>query len=728
MGFRGGVLPPHQLGGALSSPLVSDVCVSVLFVSSGPGKDVCGGRVGVDNTKFCTLACLEGATSCRFAAHEKKANIEAAAFYICTAKAGTAYVNPRVVEPTMGFSKMIMSAMEDTKTTSEWNDLFSVLNGFEEMSTGEQIEAISRVNRKVTIGLTPMQKRTRTDSEDLDQVMLNIADSESWAGDSVDKIEQMAVDDFVTESEFVTHAHRTWNNLVQHISKGRTGVEEAHRITRNCLEEIDRKVLTATAYIGTPTIHSPALNLWDSVDAHSLMINGINLTLTEGKKMSDMSQQVITKRVKLIEDTMEQNLAPILTNLSSKMEEFEVQKEGGVDKDARMEITRLSFRVEDIYNEMKTYMTQGSGIRHSSGGSGGSGMEDGPDEIKLLQLEVGKLKDELESVRRDNVTIRSQINTDTITMQGFQFQAPDSYLNFVRSETPDGDWAFCFDFTSIFEMYFDANQSADTVFQSNHLVGRLGYRDMQSARIDNGFRTLIPKLFGSEQDPKDPSKKMGTLISMDIWDHPTSQSGIKEDISVFMDTTVNALLMQVETRFGSCTKPTLFYTALIQNIITFWTQLEAWITRFEKELTAQSGGDTSKAQKDSIWKLICWMLHAMFKEMLKRRRPGGSIAVFSTGTVITEDLLQHKCAKILEGTLGAHKFMKELMSDAFVRHPIFSSTMDEFLLKTKATQSALSELQAKVTLIDGRLKGTQATVDRMATDKKKGGATPGQPK
>ena len=301
-------------------------------------------------------------------------------------------------------------------------------------------------------------------------------------------------------------------------------------------------------------------------------------------------------------------------------------------------------------------------------------------------------------------------------------------MNFVRNETPDGDWAFCFDFTSIFEMYFDSNQSADTVFQSNHLVGRLGYRDMQSARIDNGFRTLIPKLFGSEQDPKDPSKKMGTLVSMDIWDHPTSQSGIKEDISVFMDTTVNALLMQVETRFGSCTKPTLFYTALIQNIITFWTQLEAWITRFEKELTAQSGGDTSKAQKDSIWKLICWMLHAMFKEMLKRRRPGGSIAVFSTGTVITEDLLQHKCAKILEGTLGAHKFMKELMSDAFVRHPIFSSTMDEFLLKTKATQSALIELQAKVTLIDGRLKGTQATVDRMATDKKKGGATPGQPK
>ena len=72
--------------------------------------------------------------------------------------------------------------------------------------------------------------------------------------------------------------------------------------------------------------------------------------------------------------------------------------------------------------------------------------------------------------------------------------------------------------------------------------------------------------------------------------------------------------------------------------------------------------------------------------------------------------------------------MKELIADSFVRHPISSATMDEYLLKTKATQSALSELQSKVNLMDGRLKGTQAVVDRIAGDKKKGGAAVVVPK
>ena len=718
---------PAQLGSGIPSPLVSDVFVSVLFVSSGPGKDVCGGRVGVDNTKFCTLPCVGGSTSCRFATHDKKANVEAPAFYICTSKAGAAYVNPRVVEPTIGFSQMVLSAMEDTKTTNEWNDLFSVLNGFEEMSTGEQIEAISRVNRKVTLGLTPMQKRIRTDSEDLEQVMLNIADSESWAGDSVEKIDQMVIDDFSSEVEFVAHAHKNWNELVHHVSKGRTNAEDSNRSTRNCLEEIDRKVLTATAYVGIPTVNSPALNLWDSIDAHTAMINSITVRLGDEKEIGELSQQAMAKRVKVIEDTLENNLAPILTNLASKMEEFEGQKQGGIDRDARTEIARLSFRMEDIYSEMKAYMTQGSGGQSARTGNVDEDMGDGSEEVKRLQVELGKCKDELEAVRREMLSIRNQINSDTITIQGFNFQTSDSYLAFVRNETKDGDWAFCFDFVSVFQMHCDPDQSADSVLQSNHLIGRLGYRDVQSARIDNSFRTLIPNLFGVEQDPKDPSKKMGKLSTMDIWDHPTSQSGVKEDINVFMDTTVTSLLMQVESRFGSCTVPTLFYSTIVQGILTFWNALEAWITRFEKDLTAQSGGDTSKAQKDSIWKLICWMLHAMFKEMLKRRRPGLAMAVFTTGTVVSEDLLQRKCASILEGTLAAHRFMKELISDSFVRHPIFASTMDEYLLKSKATQSALVELQSKVALIDGRLKGTQATVDRMSSDKKKGGgASPAQ--
>ena len=114
-----------------------------------------------------------------------------------------------------------------------------------------------------------------------------------------------------------------------------------------------------------------------------------------------------------------------------------------------------------------------------------------------------------------------------------------------------------------------------------------------------------------------------------------------------METKTSSLHMQIESRFGSCTSATLFYGALVSGVVNFWNHLETWITRFKKDLTAQSGGDTSKAHKDSICKLVCWMVHAMFKEMLKRRQWGCSIPVFTTGTDITEALLQQKCSTIL---------------------------------------------------------------------------------
>ena len=123
-GVPGGGLKSPPVSVTMSSPTVSDVRVSVLFVSFGAGSDVCGGRVGVDNTKFCTLPCVAGSTSCRFATHDRKANIVGSSFYICTSKSGVAFMQPRVVEPPGGFSQMIKNAMEDFKTMNAWNVLF----------------------------------------------------------------------------------------------------------------------------------------------------------------------------------------------------------------------------------------------------------------------------------------------------------------------------------------------------------------------------------------------------------------------------------------------------------------------------------------------------------------------------------------------------------------------------------------------------------------------------
>jgi hypothetical protein len=120
--------------------------------------------------------------------------------------------------------------------------------------------------------------------------------------------------------------------------------------------------------------------------------------------------------------------------------------------------------------------------------------------------------------------------------------------------------------------------------------------------------------------------------------------------------------------------------------------------------------------------LICWMLHAMFKEMLKRRQPGTMYAVFSGGqTVRSDEELRCKCASIIQGTVSAHKFMKELVNDNFVRHPIFNATMLDFLLKNKASQNTLGEVVTKLGSLESKVKGVQALVDKVQNNQKQGG-------
>ena len=102
----------------------------------------------------------------------------------------------------------------------------------------------------------------------------------------------------------------------------------------------------------------------------------------------------------------------------------------------------------------------------------------------------------------------------------------------------------------------------------------------------------------------------------------------------------------------------------------------------------------------------------MFKEMLKRRQAGQRYPVFSSSGSRTEEDLKFKCASMIEGTINAHKFMKELIADNFSRHAIFASTMTEFTIKNKAAQTSVDELKEEFGVWKTQMKGIQANVDR----------------
>jgi hypothetical protein len=167
---------------------------------------------------------------------------------------------------------------------------------------------------------------------------------------------------------------------------------------------------------------------------------------------------------------------------------------------------------------------------------------------------------------------------------------------------------------------------------------------------------------------------------------------------------------QIESKFGIGTVPSSFFLLMVSRTVTFWNQLDTWITRFEREITTQNSGDDPTLHKNTTWRLICWMIHAMFKEFQVRRQPGQAFT--ATSREMSKPEKHAKCASIIQGTLAAHQFMTELMRDNFVRHPIFASTMDEFLLRNKASHGTVFDVVKRLKALEIKTTGIQANVDR----------------
>ena len=130
-------------------------------------------------------------------------------------------------------------------------------------------------------------------------------------------------------------------------------------------------------------------------------------------------------------------------------------------------------------------------------------------------------------------------------------------------------------------------------------------------------------------------------------------------------------------------------------------------------LAAQCGGDDPKIHKAYIWKLVCWMIHSMFKEMRNRRTPGTANTMLLKERTVEQR--RSKAASILEGAVAGHKFMAELVKHEFIRHPIFASTMTEFLLKTKASHVSMLDVIKKQAALETKFAGLQSIVDKMVS-------------
>jgi hypothetical protein len=717
--------------------VVDEFKVSVVLLRTAAGIDVCGGKVGTDNTKFCAMECAQYMTSCgRYAAHDKKADLDSPCYYIETAKPGVAFLQPRLLAPVGGFSDVITDSLSGVRTAQEWVEVFSGLNNIESYYGSDQRDIVARVNRRINLGPTPMLIRKRNASVDLEEALIDsLIPVNVWAegGDELEAGGMM--EDGLNVDAAVAHMQTNWNLMVRATQRQRLSSTDTDSAIRGLLEEVDDKVVKVAAVIGKAPLNAPAVTVWASVGAHTDTLSNCIVSLKSTKKELEERWSGVQAEVTAIHQIIASRILPVVKNLTMKVEDMMPTTEMGdlvaLQADYHTMDHRFHMLSEEMlimkgaqgvasgdplvvsglvgdvkvlecqYQELKRLVSAIGRSNNPSMGTDNSG------DIQELRELVGCLHDELRAVQLENVKIRAELNTEGITICGHYFQAPASYKKFIVDHLPSGYYGFCYDFISLLECYGDEDRTSNEGLDNFYKVVRTGYEDTQQARIDTSFSTVVPGVFGPKQEVANPAKKLALLTSLDVWDHPSTASGLQVTISEFIIGYQSSIESQIESLLGASSVASLFFLGLLQQTITFWETFKAWITQFERALSHQAGGEDPTVHKKSVWSLVCWMTHAMFVEMKSRRSPGRGYSKVTTGGDP-----QVKCSKILQGTLAGHKFMAELIAAKFVRHPIFSATMDEYLLKTKASHETMVIVQAKLKKLEDGFKGVQASADK----------------
>jgi hypothetical protein len=720
---------PSQAPTSKPSPKLDGTLVSVVWVRLGAGKDVCGGKISNSTARFCSLVCMEGTASCgKYASHVKKAEGVVPGFYINTLKEGVAFVQPSVLPLEGGFSDVARNAMKGRRSVTEWTEIFRVVSGFENYSPEAQVQVLNRVARKTLMGPTPMKLKRSMEDVDVESVML----SDSWSDTAVDPLASALLEETgnLVPTEALSFLLVHWNQVVNGVKDGARRFKEHAVNAADFMEEVDNKVVKLIATVGDPPSDPPAPDLWSSVtmaiatsSAQEQRLSGYADTMkhcerviVQVKEELDTKLNIVGSQVVGIKNELAQQVLPLVTGLVQRVS-------GGVagGQENTAVLTQNMIQMEQRMLAMSEELMRMKANSQAGTNTGGlEGMT-----LESLAMEVGVLKDKVHKVDKENIKLRQDLSTENIVFGTHVFPSKSSYIDFVQVHVEGGYFGFCIDFISILEGHTDSGLNHNERMKNLRTLFSTKFDDLESSRIDLSFKTLIPDVLGKEQDPKDPSKKMEKLTSMEVWEHPSAQAGLKVDLNNFITNVSLSVSSQIESKFGIGTNTSSFFLLMVSRTVTFWNQLDTWITRFEREITTQNSGDDPAIHKSTTWKLICWMLHAMFKEFQVRRQPGQAFS--ATSAELTKSEKQAKCASIIQGTLGAHQFMTELIRDNFVRHPIFASTMDEFLLRNKASHGTVSDLVKRIKALEIKTTGIQANVDRAAANNAKKGGN-GSPK
>jgi hypothetical protein len=458
------VLTPAQGEDRKSSFVVSSGSgdeVAVFFMALGEGKEVCGGCIGSDNSKFCTFPCAPGGNTCgRYAKHSRKAGVAHPAFFISASRPGVAFLQPSLSEPPNGgFAPSVVRALSGTRSQEDWIGIFTALSDVSTLTESEQQDIVARFSRVVGVAPTPMALRKKSAIEDLAQIVAENPGGEQF---------NMAADDewdeslLMEEDAPLEEMKGKWNGLVKVTQRQRRDISDLESNVRGLLEEVDDKVVRVAAVVGSrKKVNAPELTVWASIGAHSDLFDSQKFEMQEMKERIEFDVIDLQDKFTEVNDVLNGKVFPVVAHLTTRVEQIQLgaprPQESQLDTRDWQRLTNAQARMDDELRDMEQRIrAQGSSndtealraelrnmqtvqdrvvdaiqaLRVSTRNE--SAQQPSSDDIQLIKEAIGRMQDEMSELRLENRRLHAAINSDSFSFGGHFFHTEETYDTFAQ--------------------------------------------------------------------------------------------------------------------------------------------------------------------------------------------------------------------------------------------------------------------------------------------------------
>ena len=643
-----------------------------LWVFPTEGPDICLGKVGLNNNKFCVKECEEGKAHCGVNRHGQKFDIIPDTAYIRVSD------NQVLSFPTMDLTPLSWAQrsklLAATMSAADWDLCFQSIQacalpewlldeggGKENLKEddGHSFNLLSPVDTKEKHGIFKLVPTFSFDSEVTEDDKENLGTSVSTTEGRVKKLEDKLV------------------VLKEKLARPFMDIDASYTVLTSDLVKLHDKVKQVAGTVG-PIRNSESVSHW--IEAMTQRV----------KSLEDFKSSAVTKfaGISSAVSSLKEDQNHVMEEVS-ELQALATQHQGWVSvTDQTLEVFRKRFAV------IRPFLNRFSDAKDEENAPGAS--------VEALSRQVADLQEKIK-------ILENRVVGSGVQMGNCVFQSFEDMHKWVQVQVPKGRFGLFVDghsFLELFTLSGHIDTEAGTAAFSHSM--KAGFSTYIEAQLAISFKNLFPAVFGKGgSSTMDDSECLPAIACGDKWNNGSTGMHHQllrnmNDVSYQIDSTIKKVLHDhLEARQLAIDCVTASKRFAI-DLITFMSQEYA---------TWQQRGFSKK----DAWRIVCQIVRRIFEDLQSARISARNIQDF-------EDM-DFTTASFLYATLKCHEVMETYVKHQFHAHPHVSSVITRhlaanFVKPDQSQESKIDALENKVNTIFTKLDSHTSKIDVLINKEK----------